>query len=312
MSASVEQSFATDYHNPVLVSEILAFAKGSRVIIDCTLGGGGHSNAFLAGTEATVYGIDRDTEALSVASQRLKSFGDRFIPVSGDFTQVGQIAQLANIKADFILADLGVSSHQLDQDQRGFSFRKGAPLDMRMDSTTVPASDILNKSTEEELADIFFYYGDERKARRLASEIVRRRETEPFSVSDHLVNAIRGALGSKTGPSDFARLFQAVRIAVNDELNGLKNGLPALAEMLNPQGILAIISYHSGEDRIVKQFMRESSTVCKCPPRQPFCNCGGVAAGEQITRKAVTASQMECSLNSRARSAKLRVWRKIP
>jgi len=206
-----------------------------------------------------------------------------------------------------------VSSRQFDAPERGFTFREGAPLDMRMDPQSDDAStaaDILNVADDQELARVFRDYGDEPRARRLAREIVRRRATEAFTVSDDLVRAIRGALGPRTGPPDFARLFQALRIAVNDEVEGLRRALPTLRKRLAPGGIIAVIAYHSGEDRVVKHMFREWSTECVCPPRQPMCTCGGRALGRVLTKRAVVPGEDEISRNPRARSAKLRAWRK--
>jgi 16S rRNA (cytosine1402-N4)-methyltransferase len=208
------------------------------------------------------------------------------------------------------LLDLGVSSHQLDDPSRGFSFREGAPLDMRMggDSTS-SAAEFLNRAEERELARIFREYADEPHAGRLAREIARRRATRPFATSDDLVGAIRGALGARTGPADFARIFQAVRIEINRELVGLERALPALRDRLEPEGVFAVITYHSGEDRLVKHAFREWSRPCVCPPRQPTCTCGGRPLGETLTRKPIVAGPDEIASNPRARSARLRAWR---
>ncbi len=310
MSFLEEQTFSTPYHAPVLVHEILGSLSEASQILDCTLGGGGHSEAFLRSGSATVTGIDRDATAIETASARLASYGSRFHAVLGDFTLINDIPELVNVKFDGILADLGVSSHQLDRDERGFSFRPNVPLDMRMAATGQTAAEWLNTGDESEIADTLFQFGDEPKSRRMASEIVRRRQNRPFAISDDLVGAIRAVLGSRSGPSDFARLFQAVRIAVNDEMAGLDRALPMLRDRLTPGGVLAVIAYHSGEDRRVKQAMRAWSTACSCPPKQPFCNCSGVALGSLVSRKAINASSEEAARNPRARSAKLRIWRK--
>ena len=183
--------------------------------------------------------------------------------------------------------------------------RMGGP-----DDAVPSAGELLDEADERELERIFREFGDEPRAGRLAREVVRRRANRPFRTSDDLVGAIRGALGARTGPSDFARLFQAVRIAVNDELDGLARALPALRDRLAPGGILAIIAYHSGEDRLVKHAFRDWSTDCICPPRQPMCTCGGNRAlGETLTRRAMTATADETARNPRSRSAKLRAWR---
>jgi 16S rRNA (cytosine1402-N4)-methyltransferase len=178
------------------------------------------------------------------------------------------------------------------------------------DTSESTAADILNNADESDLARIFRDYGDEPHARKLAREVVRRRENREFATSDDLVGAIRAVLGSRSGASDFARIFQALRIAVNDEVQSLESALPMLRDMLSPRGILAVISYHSGEDRITKHSMREWSRDCICPPRQPACTCRGHALGSVITRKPVTAGAAEIERNSRARSAHLRAWRR--
>jgi 16S rRNA (cytosine1402-N4)-methyltransferase len=294
-----------------MVAEVLGALGGAEFVLDCTLGGGGHSLALLEGG-ARVTGIDRDADAIAAATARLNGFAEagRFRPVQGDFTRIDEIPALQGESFNGILADLGVSSSQIDRDERGFSFRQGVALDMRMSATGMSAADLLNTATTEELTGIFREYGDEPRARRLASEIVRRRSTRDFVIADDLVGAIRGAFGASAGPGDFARLFQAVRIAVNDELKGLERVLPVLRDMLIPGGTLTIIAYHSGEDRLVKHAMRAWSTACTCPPRQPICTCGGVALGTLITRKSITASTAEIARNPRARSAHLRSWRK--
>lgn len=294
-----------------MVGQVVAALDGCVRVLDCTLGGGGHTLALLEAGHV-VTGVDRDPEALAEASARLADWArdGRFRAVQGDFTRIEEIAALDALTFDGILADLGVSSRQLDADERGFSFRPGVPLDMRMEGAGESAADLLNEAPEEQLADIFHDYGDEPRARRLAHEVVRRRGNAPFRTADDLVGAIRGALGARSGPGDFARLFQAVRIAVNDELAGLERVLPTLRDRLAPGGVLAIIAYHSGEDRLVKRAMRDWSTACHCPPRQPVCTCGGVALGTLVSRKALTATDEEIGANPRARSAHLRVWRK--
>jgi len=294
-----------------MIAEVLGALDGAQSVLDCTLGGGGHSLALL-GAGVAVTGIDRDADAIAEASERLDGFVEtgRFRAVHGDFTRIDEIPALSGATFGGVLADLGVSSSQIDRDERGFSFRPGVVLDMRMSASGDTAADLLNSATLDELTRVFRDYGDEPRARRLASEVVRRRGTRDFVIADDLVGAIRGAFGASAGPSDFARLFQAVRIAVNDELAGLERALPLLRDMLVPGGTMAVIAYHSGEDRIVKRAMRAWSTACTCPPRQPVCNCGGVALGTLVTRKSVQAGTDEVARNPRARSARLRSWRK--
>jgi 16S rRNA (cytosine1402-N4)-methyltransferase len=300
----------SSYHAPVMVDEILALFAGAEQVLDCTLGGGGHSEALLA-SGSSVVALDRDEVAISEARKRLAPYeaSGRFLALRGNFGEIDRIQELDGKLFDAILADLGVSSHQIDADDRGFSFRAGALLDMRMDRrSTTTAAELLNTLDETELSQIFRDYGDEPRASRLAREIVRRRDRRPMHVSDDLVDAIRGAFGARMGPGDFARLFQAVRIAVNDELTTLERALPLLRDKLNPRGKLAFISYHSGEDRLVKHTMREWSKSCICPPRQLQCTCRGKALGDLITKRALIASGHETALNPRSRSARLRAW----
>jgi 16S rRNA (cytosine1402-N4)-methyltransferase len=302
----------SDWHAPVLVAEVCAALAGCAHVLDGTLGGGGHSEALLARGHR-VTGLDRDASALAVATARLARYGAQgaFVPVQGNHDAIDEVPALDGARFDGILLDLGVSSRQLDDDARGFSFRPGVELDMRMDTTQpMTAADWLNERDEAELTAVFKEAGDEPKARRLAREILHRRERQAFATSDDLVGAIRAVLGPRSGPGDFARLFQAVRIAVNDELGGLARGLVALRERLVPGGVLAVITYHSGEDRVVKHLFRDWSTACTCPPRQPVCTCGGVAEGVLVTRKPIVAGAAEVAANPRARSAHLRVWRR--
>ena len=300
----------SSYHAPVMVDEVLALFAGAERVLDCTLGGGGHSEALLA-SGSSVVALDRDEVAISEARKRLAPYeaSGRFLAIRGNFGELDRLPELEGKLFDAILADLGVSSHQIDADDRGFSFRPGTLLDMRMDRrSTTTAAELLNTLDETELSQIFRDYGDEPRASRLAREIVRRRDRRPMHVSDDLVDAIRGAFGARMGPGDFARLFQAVRIAVNDELRTLEMALPLLRDKLKPRGKLAFISYHSGEDRLVKHTMREWSKSCICPPRQLQCTCRGRALGELITKRALIASGHETALNPRSRSARLRAW----
>jgi 16S rRNA (cytosine1402-N4)-methyltransferase len=296
----------SSYHVPVLLEPVVAAAAGAERAVDATLGGGGHAEALRsAGTE--VLAIDRDPEAIEFGRRRLGDEGIRYLQAAYDSPEA--IGAVEAFQPGFILLDLGVSSRQLDAAGRGFTFRPGAPLDMRMEGQGDSAADLLNRLGEEALERIFAEYGDERRARRLAREIVRRRERASFAVSDDLVNAIRATLGPRAGPSEFARLFQAVRIAVNDELAGLGRALPAFRDALEPGGRLAVITYHSGEDRLVKLAFREWASACICPPRQPVCTCRGRPLGRLEPRKPILPSEEEIAANPRARSAKLRIFR---
>jgi 16S rRNA (cytosine1402-N4)-methyltransferase len=296
----------TAYHLPVLLEPVVAAAAGARRAVDATVGGGGHAEALrAAGLE--VLAIDRDPEAIAFARARLGE--DRVRYLEAPYSSPEALEAIAAFGPGFILLDLGVSSRQLDAEGRGFTFRPGAPLDMRMEGRGASAAELLNRLPEEDLERIFADYGDERRARRLAREIVRRRQRASLAVSDDLVNAIRATLGPRAGPSEFARLFQAVRIAVNDELAGLERALPAFREATAPGGALAAITYHSGEDRLVKLTFREWASACVCPPHQPVCTCRGRPLGRLEPRKPIVPSEDEIAANPRARSAKLRIFR---
>jgi len=302
------------YHAPVLADEVVSLLASARLVLDGTLGGGGHSLALLE-SGGDVVAIDRDPQAIEAARRRLAAYeaAGRFRTALGNYADLDEIGALDGLLFDGILLDLGVSSHQLDDPSRGFSFREGVPLDMRMGTDAArDAATLLNSADEIELGSIFREYADERRAMRLARELVRRRQNHQFTTSDDLVGAIRGALGPRTGPADFARLFQAVRIAVNDEIGGLERALDRLRERLHPGGTIAVIAYHSGEDRVVKNAFRDWSADCICPPRQPVCTCRGRALGTLLTRRPTTASPDEAARNPRSRSARLRAWRSAP
>jgi len=294
------------YHTPVLLSPILAAIGQPSRAVDATLGDGGHAEALRA-AGAEVLGIDRDPDAIAVARGRLGDTGIRYLNAS--YGSDAALDAIGAFQPDVVLLDLGVSSRQLDEDERGFSFRTGAPLDMRMGGAGATAADFLNRAEESTLARIVADWADEPRARRLAREIVRRRARHRFALSDDLVNAIRAVLGPRSGPGDFARIFQAVRIAVNDELGELESALPAFRDALVPGGRLAVISYHSGEDRTVKQAFQAWSKRCVCPPRQPVCTCRGRALGRAEPRKPILPEPAEIADNPRARSAKLRIFR---
>jgi 16S rRNA (cytosine1402-N4)-methyltransferase len=294
------------YHTPVLLSPILAAIGQPSRAVDATLGDGGHAEALRA-AGAEVLGIDRDPDAIAVARGRLGDTGIRYLNAS--YGSDAALDAIGAFQPDVVLLDLGVSSRQLDEDERGFSFRTGAPLDMRMGGAGATAADFLNRAEESTLARIVADWADEPRARRLAREIVRRRARHRFALSDDLVNAIRAVLGPRSGPGDFARIFQAVRIAVNDELGELESALPAFRDALVPGGRLAVISYHSGEDRTVKQAFQTWSKRCVCPPRQPVCTCRGRALGRAEPRKPILPDPAEIADNPRARSAKLRIFR---
>jgi len=303
-------------HEPVLAAEVIEWLRpeGRGIWIDGTLGGGGHAEALLrANPEARVIGIDRDPDALAAARRRLAPWAERTTLLNGDFRDAAAIAasETETMPVRGALLDLGVSSYQLDEVGRGFSFRRSTPLDMRMGGTAGgrrTAADILNETSEDELGRIFRDYGEERRWRALASEIVKRRATEPFETSDHFVAACTVVLGGGLGAATKARLFQALRIAVNDELGALEGALPAIRDALASRGRMVVIAYHSLEDRIVKHAFREWSRDCVCPPELPVCRCRGRALGEVLTRRPVRPAPDELERNPRSRSARLRAW----
>ena len=304
----------TGYHAPVLVDSIVELLGAGTLVLDGTLGGGGHTAALLNASVARVIGVDRDQDAIDATTARLATecATGRFEAHRANYAHLDRVPALHALRFTGILLDLGLSSHQIDDASRGFSFREGAPLDMRMGADALrTAADVLNDSDDGELTTLFRQYGDEPRAGRLAREVVRRRATRPFVTSDDLVGAIRATLGSRSGAPEFARLFQAVRIAVNRELAGIERALPELRDRLAPGGTLTVIAYHSGEDRLVKHAFRAWSEDCICPPRHPLCTCGGNRSlGSAVTRRALTASAEETARNPRARSAKLRAWRR--
>ncbi len=309
---TLSSSRVGSYHVPVLLSEVEALLDGATTVLDCTLGGGGHTAALLE-RGSRVTGIDRDPRALASARERLADYerAGQFRAILANYSALDGSVLAYSEHFDGILLDLGVSSHQFDDMTRGFTFREGAPLDMRMGTDAdVDAAELLNTIDEVDLSALLRAYADEPRAARMAREIVRRRERRPFVTADDLVDAIRAVLGPRSGAPDFARIFQAVRIAVNDELAGLERAMPMLRDRLSPGGVLAVISYHSGEDRLVKNAFRDWSATCTCPPKQPMCTCRGAPLGQTLTKRPVNAGENELELNPRARSARLRAWRR--
>jgi 16S rRNA (cytosine1402-N4)-methyltransferase len=306
-AAPVVSSATLFVHAPVLVEEVAELLAGRTRVLDGTVGGGGHAARLIA-QGARVLGLDRDAEAVRAASERL---GGAAEVRQGDFAEAAGEPDVVAFRPDAILLDLGVSSPQVDDPQRGFSFRPHTVLDMRMTAGRGrTAADWLNTTEQSVLAAALRDWADERRARPVAREIVRRRATRAFATSDDLVGAIRAVLGPRSGPDDFARIFQAVRIAVNGEIERLERGLPALLELLVAGGVLAVISYHSGEDRVVKHAMREWVRACVCPPAQPVCTCRGRPLGALLTRRPLRPSPGEIAHNPRARSARLRAFHK--
>lgn len=309
------ESFGSPYHAPVMVREVLRYLQPERggVYIDGTLGGGGHTEALLrAASDVRVVAADRDPEAREEARRRLAGFGERLTIFPGNFADVADASGLPEAGVSGILLDLGISSHQIDADARGFTFRSGAPLDMRMEGEWggETAAEILNTRSETELADIFYRWGEEKRSRRLARAVVERREVEPIRRSDELVELIARSLPG-AGNQDHARIFQALRIAVNDEIDALGRALPKLREALAPGGVMVVIAYHSIEDRMVKDAFREWSRECVCPPGLPICVCRGHALGTTLTRKPISPGEDEVRINPRSRSARLRAWEKL-
>lgn len=307
-----------------MLAETLAYLEAMRggLFIDATLGLGGHTEAILrASPRNRVIGLDRDAEALELARAHLAEFGDRFEAVHTDYRQIKQQLIEKGIEAVAgILADLGVSSFQFDTPERGFSFRpdesssSAAPLDMRMDRTDrVTAADLVNHLSEGELADVIWEYGEERAARRIARSIVRERARERITTTAQLANLVARAVHQpghwRIHPA--TRTFQALRIVVNSELEGLEGFVADAVDLLEPNGRLVIITFHSLEDRIIKRAFKFQSGQCVCPPHQPDCRCGAQARVEILTRKVLQPSADEVTQNPRARSAKLRACRKL-
>lgn len=303
-------------HQPVLLQQVITGLnlQPDHRVIDCTVGAGGHATAILEKITPAgrLLGLDRDPTALTIAETQLTSFKERVILAQTNFDQITDVAAKHQFQpVNAILADLGVSSMQLDQAERGFSFMQPGPLDMRMSPQAIQsATDLVNTLPEKNLADTIYKYGEERKSRRIARAIVYAR---PIETTTHLAETIIKAIGrpphQKIHPA--TRTFQALRIAVNDELGALERFLPQAVALLAPRGRLAVISFHSLEDRIVKRFFKQEAQDCLCPPRQIPCVCGHQASVEIITKKPLTATQEEIEANPRARSAKLRIAQRL-
>ncbi|MEC0330356.1 16S rRNA (cytosine(1402)-N(4))-methyltransferase RsmH [Paenibacillus macerans] len=299
--------------------------KPDGIYVDCTLGGGGHSSVILSqlGEGGRLIAFDQDDWALDNAKERLAPYADKLTLVKSNFRHLEQkLLELSGIpqqngvpQVDGVLFDLGVSSPQFDEGERGFSYNADAPLDMRMDqSARLTARDIINEWPEREIARILFQYGEEKFSRRIAKVIVERREQEPIETTGQLVELIKEgipAAARRTGGHPAKRSFQALRIAVNDELGAFEEGLHAAIRCLAPGGRVSVITFHSLEDRICKQIFSSYVEKCTCPPDFPMCVCGGKGSLKLINRKPVVPSERELAENSRARSAKLRVAEKL-
>jgi 16S rRNA (cytosine1402-N4)-methyltransferase len=313
----MEKTFS---HVPVLVSELLGFLqpRSGGLYIDGTVGGGNHAAAILAASspDGFLLGIDRDDEALSAAKKKLSPYRDRVNLVCGNYARMGEIAAKLGIGAvDGVLLDIGVSSQQLDDASRGFSYMHDAPLDMRMDqSSGRSAAQLVNQESVDELTRIFYQYGEEKWAKRIAVFIGEARAAKPIETTFELVNIIKKAIPAGAREKDqhpAKRIFQSIRIAVNDELLALDLGLDAAISLLHPGGVIVVISFHSLEDRLVKEKFKLHATNCICPPRTPICVCGHRADLGLLTRKPVIAGEKELANNPRSRSALLRAACKL-
>ncbi|MBE7048210.1 MAG: 16S rRNA (cytosine(1402)-N(4))-methyltransferase RsmH [Ruminococcaceae bacterium] len=312
-------SQATEFHHvPIMLMpcmEALAL-QPDGIYVDATMGGAGHSSQIVQTlSTGQLIGFDRDPEAIAASRKRLSAYRDKVTFVNCNYADVK--AALAELKIEQIhgaLMDLGVSSHQLDEAQRGFSYMQDAPLDMRMNQQdSISAAHVVNSYTKDELETILLTYGEERWARRIAEFIVDARATTPIQTTGQLVNIIKKAVpkdARRDGPHPAKRTFQAIRIEVNNELGGLPGAVHDFIDVLAPGGRLAIITFHSLEDRIVKNIFKEREKGCTCPPTYPACICGKKSAGRVITRKPVLPLETEIQENPRARSAKLRVFEK--
>ncbi len=327
-------AFVRPFHAPVMVAEVLIGLqpKAGGVYIDGTLGDGGHSLALLhsvaafdrSGAPATapsseagpglVIGIDLDGRSVAEANVRLAGFGDRFVALQGNYVDMVTLASIRGIReVDGILLDLGFSSRQVDSPGYGLSFQTDEPLDMRYDlSQELNAAVLVNSASEEELANLFRQYGEEPRARQIARSIARERASRPIATTAQLADVVLRATRSRPGHHlhPATRVFQALRIGVNRELENLRSGMEAAVRLLRPGGVLAVISYHSLEDRIVKNFYSHQSAVCVCPPGLPQCVCGQTPTLAIVNRRIIRPSGEEVALNPRSRSARMRLARR--
>ncbi len=310
------------HHVPIMVSEVTELLSPARggLFVDGTLGGGGHSEAILRllPDAGRLIGIDRDETALAAASARLAPFADRFTAVHGNFFHMRSLLLQRGItKVDGVLLDLGVSSYQLDEPSRGFSYKAEAPLDMRMDQTAVlTAADVVNGYSEKELIRIFRDYGEERFSPLIARRIVEKRSEKPIGTTTELADIIAGAIPSKFRYKEqqhpARRCFQAIRIEVNGELQGLREAVDGCIDLLSPGGRIVILTFHSLEDRIVKTAFRTAENPCVCPPKSPQCVCGKKPYGKVLTKHPIVPSEAEQRENSRSACCKLRALEKLP
>ena len=304
-------------HKPVLLEETIEGLKIKKdgIYVDGTLGGAGHSSeiAKRLGPEGRLIGIDQDGEAIAAATKRLEPYKDRVTIVRSNYAQMCQVLKELGIsKVEGILLDLGVSSYQLDNAERGFTYREDVPLDMRMDQRqTKTARDIVNEYSEMELYHMIRNYGEDKFAKNIAKHIVQARQNERIHTTGQLVEIIKAAIPMKfraTGGHPAKRTFQALRIELNKELEVLENSIDEMIELLNDGGRLCIITFHSLEDRIVKNKFRDNVNTCTCPPEFPVCVCGNKPKGVIVTRKPIVPSEEELEENKRAKSSKLRIF----
>lgn len=311
------EKIGNDYHIPVLYYETLdnLVINPDGIYIDCTLGGGSHSEGILErlSDKGLLISIDQDTNAIEYSKKRLEKFDSKWKVFKGNFENIDTIAYMAGVdKVDGILMDIGVSSKQLDDPKRGFSYRYDVKLDMRMNTEQkISAYDVVNTYSEEQLSKIIFEYGEERHARKIAKLIVEERKSSPIEKTSDLIALIKRAHPERASKHPAKKTFQAIRIEVNRELEVLENAMSKAVELLKVGGRLAIITFHSLEDRIVKNKFKDLATACKCPKDIPICVCGGVKKFEIITKKPIIPIDDELKNNNRAHSSKLRILERI-
>ena len=311
------EKIGNDYHIPVLYYETLdnLVINPDGIYIDCTLGGGSHSEGILErlSDKGLLISIDQDTNAIEYSKKKLEKFGSKWKVFKGNFENIDTIAYMAGVdKVDGILMDIGVSSKQLDDPKRGFSYRYDVKLDMRMNTEQkISAYDVVNTYSEEQLSKIIFEYGEERHARKIAKLIVEERKSSPIEKTSDLIALIKRAYPERASKHPAKKTFQAIRIEVNRELEVLENAMSKAVELLKVGGRLAIITFHSLEDRIVKNKFKDLATACKCPKDIPICVCGGVKKFEIITKKPIIPIDDELKNNNRAHSSKLRILERI-
>ena len=311
------KKIGNDYHIPVLYYETLnnLVINPNGIYIDCTLGGGSHSEGILEklSNKGLLISIDQDGTAIEYSKKRLEKFGSKWKVFKGNFENIDTIAYMAGVdKVDGILMDIGVSSKQLDDPERGFSYRYDVKLDMRMNTEQkISAYDVVNTYTEEQLSKIIFEYGEERYAKKIAKLIVEQRKSSTIEKTSDLITLIKRAYPERASKHPAKKTFQAIRIEVNRELEVLENAISKSAELLKVGGRLAIITFHSLEDRIVKNKFKDLATACKCPKDIPICVCDGVKKFEIITKKPIIPIDDELKNNNRAHSSKLRILERI-